>query len=122
MYLAVARAVKKRALPFDRSEGLWLTFAHMVQKSRQPSAGPRRTGMDTTEKKGTGAGKGRAGNGADLGLETAGSLDKVREILFGAQAHEFEKRLARLDERISKELASFRDDTRKRLDSLEHYL
>ena len=50
------------------------------------------------------------------------SLDKVRDILFGNQMREVEKKIARLEERLVKECANSRDETRKRLDSLEHYI
>lgn len=49
------------------------------------------------------------------------SLDKVRDILFGSQSREYEKRFARLEERLLKEAADLRDELRKRFDSLEVY-
>jgi len=55
----------------------------------------------------------------EMGVE---SLDKVRDILFGAQAREYEKRLARLEERIVKESTDMRAEMRKRFDSLEAYI
>ena len=53
---------------------------------------------------------------------SGGSLDKVRDILFGTQMREYEKRFNRLEERLTKEYAESRDETRKRLDSLEAYI
>jgi hypothetical protein len=50
------------------------------------------------------------------------SLDKVRDILFGNQIREVEKKFARLEERLSKEFTNVRDETRKRLDALEIYI
>ncbi len=50
------------------------------------------------------------------------SLDKVRDILFGNQMRDVEKKLARLEERLLKECAGLRDDTKKRLDSIENYI
>lgn len=52
----------------------------------------------------------------------SGNLDKIREILFGTQMREYEKQITRLEERLVKECSSLRDDTRKRLDSLETYI
>lgn len=49
------------------------------------------------------------------------SLDKVRDILFGSQTREYEKRFARLEERLLKEAADLRDELRKRFDTLEAY-
>lgn len=50
------------------------------------------------------------------------NLDKVRDILFGSQIREVEKKFTRLEERLSKEFANVRDETRKRLDALEIYI
>lgn len=55
-------------------------------------------------------------------VNEANSLDKVRDILFGNQMREVEKKLARLEERLLKECASLREDSRKRLDSIENYI
>ena len=49
------------------------------------------------------------------------SLDKVRDILFGSQAREYERRFARLEERLLKEASDLRDEVRKRFDALEVY-
>jgi phage host-nuclease inhibitor protein Gam len=54
-------------------------------------------------------------------LHSSGSLDKVRDILFGAQAREYEKRFTRLEERLSRESADLREDIRKRFDALADY-
>lgn len=50
------------------------------------------------------------------------SLDKVREILFGGQMRELEKKITRLEERLLKECNSLRNETKKRLDYLENYI
>lgn len=52
----------------------------------------------------------------------SGNLDKVRDLLFGTQVRDFEKRFNRLEERLVKECANLRDDTIKRLDSIETYV
>ena len=54
--------------------------------------------------------------------QAAGSLDKVRDILFGAQARDADKRFARLEERITKEAADLKEDVRKRLGVLEQFV
>jgi len=56
------------------------------------------------------------------GIGETNSLDKVRDILFGNQIREVDKRFARLEERLIAELANVRDETRKRLDALESYV
>jgi DNA anti-recombination protein RmuC len=51
----------------------------------------------------------------------AGNLDKVRDILFGVQSREFERRFTRLEERFAKEVSDVKDDVKRRLDALETY-
>lgn len=52
----------------------------------------------------------------------SGSLEKIRDILFGNQMREYDKRFSRLEERLAKEYSDLREETRKRLDSLETYI
>jgi hypothetical protein len=55
-------------------------------------------------------------------LAGAGSLEKIRDILFGAQARDYEKRFARLEERLTKESSDLREAVRRHFDSLENYI
>lgn len=57
-------------------------------------------------------------------LETQedGNIDKIRDILFGSQARDFDRRFSRLEDRLVKEMSEMRDDTRKKLDALEDYI
>lgn len=50
-----------------------------------------------------------------------GNLEKVRDILFGNQMREVDRRFARLEERIIKETRDLKDDIKRRLDALEAY-
>jgi DNA anti-recombination protein RmuC len=50
-----------------------------------------------------------------------GNLEKVRDILFGNQMREVDRRFARLEERIIKEARDLKDDIKRRLDALEAY-
>jgi hypothetical protein len=52
----------------------------------------------------------------------AGSLDKVRDILFGQQVRDADRRFARLEERIAQESAELKEDVRKRLGMLEQFV
>jgi DNA repair exonuclease SbcCD ATPase subunit len=70
----------------------------------------------------------REGNGSpdvrtqaaeDLG---AGNLDKVRDILFGGQMRDYERRFQRLDERLAHETAELKDEVRRRLTALEQFV
>ncbi len=49
------------------------------------------------------------------------SIDRVRDILFGAQMRQNEQKFIHLAELLQKEIASLREETRKHLDSLENY-
>jgi hypothetical protein len=49
------------------------------------------------------------------------NVDKIRDILFGSQMREYEKRFARLEEQVAKSLESMREDVKKRVDSLEAF-
>ena len=53
---------------------------------------------------------------------SAGNLDKVRDILFGGQARDYDRRFQRLEERLLKETAELKDDLRKRLATLEQFV
>lgn len=55
-------------------------------------------------------------------LTGGGSVDKIREILFGIQMRDYEKRFVRLEERLLKEATDLRDETKQRFDSLELYI
>ncbi len=51
-----------------------------------------------------------------------GNIDKIRDILFGSQSRDFERRFSRMEERLSNDISEMRDDVRKRLESLEEYI
>jgi hypothetical protein len=59
---------------------------------------------------------------ADLEQAGGASLEKVRDILFGVQIRDFDKRFARLEERLAKEILDIKEDVRKRLAALETYM
>lgn len=52
----------------------------------------------------------------------AASLDKVRDILFGNQMRDVDRRFARLEERIAKDARDLKDEIRKRLDAFEQFV
>jgi DNA anti-recombination protein RmuC len=81
----------------------------MANETNRADASAAATGVD--EAKPQGSAKAQGGE----------SLDKVRDILFGSQAREYEKRFIRLEERLLKEASDLRDELRKRFDTLESY-
>jgi hypothetical protein len=50
------------------------------------------------------------------------SLDQVRDILFGQQSRDYDRRFSRLEERLVKETADLREDMRKRVEVLEQFV
>lgn len=58
-----------------------------------------------------------------VAADTAGSasLDKVRDILFGVQMREVDRRFGRLEERLVKETNDLKDEVKRRLEALEQY-
>lgn len=58
-------------------------------------------------------------NGAKDGV---GNIDKIRDLIFGNQMSDYEKRFARLEERMFKEMTDSKSESKKNLDSLEKYV
>ena len=56
------------------------------------------------------------------GASAVGNLDKVRDLIFGGQMRDYERKFARLEERLAKETNDLRDEVRKRLAALEAYM
>jgi hypothetical protein len=91
------------------------------ENSRSTSKSRSGTRMAETTRKAVAGGDGK--ESADPQRKAgAESLDKVRDILFGAQSRDYEKRFTRLEERLIKESADLRDELRRRFDSLETYV
>ncbi len=63
-----------------------------------------------------------APDGAAPSADGTENVDKIREILFGGHMRDYERRFARLEERILKESADLKADADRRLDALETYL
>jgi DNA repair exonuclease SbcCD ATPase subunit len=55
-------------------------------------------------------------------LREGANVDKIRDILFGSNMRDYEKRFARLEERMTKSSDALRDDLKKRFDTLESYV
>lgn len=52
----------------------------------------------------------------------AGNVDQIRDIIFGSQMRDYEKRFLRLEERVLSESDTLRSETGSRLDALESYI
>ena len=53
--------------------------------------------------------------------DNPGNIDKVRDILFGGQMRDYEKRFSRFEDRLAQESAELKEDMRKRLTALEQF-
>lgn len=54
--------------------------------------------------------------------QTTGSVDKIRDILFGTQIKTYEARFSRLEESIARDLAEMKDAAARRFDTLESFV
>jgi DNA anti-recombination protein RmuC len=55
-------------------------------------------------------------------LAGGASIDKVRDILFGVQMRDYDKRFTRLEEKLAKETGDLKEDVKKRLAALEQFM
>lgn len=67
-------------------------------------------------------GQPQPGNGSDMQQPDSANVDKIREILFGGQMRDYERRFMRVEEQLIKESLDLREDTRKRFDVLEMFV
>lgn len=49
------------------------------------------------------------------------NIDQLRDIIFGGQMREYDKRFARMEERLAKEITDMREEVRQRCAALERY-
>jgi hypothetical protein len=58
---------------------------------------------------------------AHIELPGGGNIDKIRDIIFGNQMRDYEKRFLRLEERVMKESGDLRSEVKRRLEQLENH-
>lgn len=58
----------------------------------------------------------------DAEATAGGNLEKVRDLLFGGQMRDYDRKFARLEERLVKETTELRDEVKKRIAALEAYM
>jgi hypothetical protein len=51
-----------------------------------------------------------------------GNIDKIRDIIFGGQMRDYERRFMRLETRLIKESTDLREETKRRFDVLEMFI
>lgn len=77
------------------------------------------------QRTGSTAGRARAGTGLELSAADAANgsnADQLREVIFGGQLREYERRFARMEERLGKELTDIREEVRERLAAIERHV
>src|SRR5277367_6618008 len=84
----------------------------MPNKPAKPRKGGRKAMSAENEEKASGNGDVREG----------ANVDKIRDILFGSQMRDYDKRFTRLEERLAKAADALRYDLKKRFDSLESFV
>lgn len=61
-------------------------------------------------------------DGLDESSGNVGNIDKIREILFGGHARDYDRRFKRLEERLSQEQGHLREDISQRIRAMEDLL
>ncbi len=61
-------------------------------------------------------------SGLGIEMADAGNMDKIRDILFGNQARDYEKRFSKMESRVAQEASELKQELLKRVDSLEGYV
>ena len=54
--------------------------------------------------------------------DNPGNIDKVRDLLFGGQMRDYDRRFSRFEERLVQESTELKEDVRKRLLALEQFV
>ncbi|MCP4670601.1 MAG: hypothetical protein GY857_04790 [Desulfobacula sp.] len=54
-------------------------------------------------------------------LAEDGNMDKIRDILFGSQTKDYEKRFTKMETQLTQEASALREEMLKRIDALEDY-
>jgi hypothetical protein len=63
----------------------------------------------------------RTGAAAVMELPGGGNIDKIRDIIFGNQMRDYEKRFVRLEERLMKDSSELREEVKRRLEQIESH-
>src|SRR6202043_4280464 len=92
----------------------------MPQKASRTS---RRQGIKSPKKRGRKmASAAKDPNPSNKEAPEGANVDKIRDILFGSQMRDYEKRFVRLEETVTKAIETLREDMTKRLDPLGNYI
>lgn len=56
------------------------------------------------------------------GMDRDGNVNKIRDILFGSQMRDYDRKFVQLEERLLKEAADLREDVKRRFASIEAFI
>src|ERR1700735_3297720 len=85
--------------------------------------GSPRQGIKSPQRRGpTMASPAKVPNASNKENPEGANVDKIRDILFGSQMRDYEKRFVRLEDTVTKALETLREDMTKRLDTLGSFL
>src|SRR6202161_4996226 len=88
----------------------------MPQKASRTS---RRQGIESPKRRGRKmASAAKDPNPSNKENPEGANVDKIRDILFGSQMRDYEKRFVRLEDNVTKAIEGLREDMTKRLDTL----
>ena len=99
--------------------------SHESSGSRQPEqsnqANYSNQSLVTTNQSALGSSGRRTAEDETGGGGEINNINKIRDILFGGQVREYDRRFDRVEDRINKDLNDLKEETRRRLDSLETF-
>ena len=64
----------------------------------------------------------KSDDGSEIENHEGANVDKIRDILFGSQMRDYEKRFVKLEDRLIKDAEALRDEMNKRFQSLEGFV
>jgi len=66
--------------------------------------------------------KSHSNNNPEVEAHEGANVDKIRDILFGSQMRDYDKRFGRLEDRLIKDAESLREEMKKRFETLEAFV
>src|SRR5271156_6831055 len=94
----------------------------MPRPTSRRSARSRAKGMQRRGRKMASPADAKLPNTAGKENAEGANVDKIRDILFGSQMRDYEKRFMRLEDTVTKALDTLREDMTKRLDTLGSFI
>src|ERR1700723_1126663 len=90
--------------------------------SRRSTSRSRAKGMQRRGRKMASPADAKLANTSSKENTEGANVDKIRDILFGSQMRDYEKRFMRLEDTVTKAIETLREDMTKRFDTLSNYM